>query len=522
MNRMEFMDITQRLKEKSFRAVLVAAVFVILGLLYCINIEDRSFWVENEAFYALGAKSVLEGNVLLPLIYNEEYANKPPLFFWWAAAISAPFGGVNEWTIRLANILPALAVLAGLYFFASRWMNRWIGLLAVLLTGTSAEFWQQATQVSTDLLMVALLVFAWSALFAILTDRFTWGQWVILWAGLGLGILTKGPVVLILSGLTAQLFCLWRYGWREGWKRPLRTKPFLGTTTSLSFFALWCATVYWVDGPDPLYTVVIKHNFTRFLHAFDHIKPWWYYFYKLPAIILPWSLLLPWAAWHWYQSLRRDWNKSLEAIAFSLIIGAVVFLFFSASSSKRDYYLLPLVPWLSLALAAFLWSLFRKSESESSDDERQEVSEVIAQWWRWKLGRVVAIAVLGMIGGYAIFSTVVFEFLEDRKSPKSLASTINQAVDENDRLVLIEEDDPRILYYLNEKFEIVDIHDPAALKNLQVALAGEEEMDVVVEERYMNQFDAGGAHLYLEQTSAFKGKRYFILTNDRKFRPVNM
>jgi len=515
------MGIIDRLNKNGFQS-LAAAAFVILGLLYCINFEDRSFWVENEAFYAMGTQSVLEGNVLLPLIFNDEYANKPPLFFWWAAAISAPFGGVSEWTVRLANILAALGILAGLYLFALRWMNRWIGLLAVLLTGTSAEFWQQATQVSTDLLMVALLVFAWSALFAILTDRFTWGRWAVLWGCLGLGILTKGPVVLILSGLIALLYCLWRYGWREGWKKPLRTRPFLGALASVSFFALWCGAVYWVYGSEPLHTVVIKHNITRFLNAFDHIKPWWYYFQKLPAILLPWSLLLPWAAWHWFKSFRRDWNKSLEAIAFSSIIGIVVFVFFSVSSSKRDYYLLPLVPWLSLALAAFLWGLFRKSGSVIGNGDLQAVSQVIAQWWRWKWGRVVALAVLGMIGGYAIFSTVVFEFLEDKKSPKPLAFTINRAVDENDRLVLLEEDDPRILYYLNAKFEIVDIHDPAALRSLQVALAGEQEWDVVVEERYMNQFDAGSAHLYQEQMGAFKGKRYFILTNDRKFRPENM
>jgi 4-amino-4-deoxy-L-arabinose transferase-like glycosyltransferase len=143
---MEFMSITNRLNKTGSQSLL-AAVFVTLGLLYCINFEDRSFWGENEAFYALGTQSVLEGNVLLPLIYNKEYANKPPLFFWWAAAVSLPLGGVSEWTIRLANILPALGILVGLYLFAMRWMNRWIGLLAVLLTGTSAEFWQQATQV---------------------------------------------------------------------------------------------------------------------------------------------------------------------------------------------------------------------------------------------------------------------------------------------------------------------------------------------------------------------------------------
>jgi 4-amino-4-deoxy-L-arabinose transferase-like glycosyltransferase len=363
--------------------------------------------------------------------------------------------------------------------------------------------------------MVALLVFAWSALFGILTDRFTWRRWAVLWGGLGLGLLTKGPVVLILSGLIALLFCLWRYGWREGWKRPLRTRPFLGAATSVSFFAFWCAAVYWVNGPDPLYTVIVQHNFTRFLKAFDHIKPWWYYFHKLPAILLPWSLLLPWAAWHWYKTLRRDWNKNLDAIAFALIIGGVVFLFFSASSSKRDYYLLPLMPWLSLALAAFLWSLFRKNEVDSGEDARQEVFEVMAQWWQWKLGRVVTLAALGMIGGYALYSAVIFEFLEERKAPKPVAATINHGGDEDDRLILIEEDDPRIFYYLHERFEIVDIHDPAAMKSLQVALAGEEDVDLVVEEKYMKQFAAGSARLYLEQTSAFKGKQYFILTNER-------
>ncbi|HNR33520.1 MAG TPA: hypothetical protein PKI11_21695, partial [Candidatus Hydrogenedentes bacterium] len=75
-------------------------------------------------------------------------------------------------------------------------------------------------------------------------------------------------------------------------------------------------------------------------------QPPWYYATTIPVDLLPWTLLLPWAApWIWR---RRGADKAMR---FLWCGTAPALVFFSISVGKRAVYILPLFPLVAVLLA---------------------------------------------------------------------------------------------------------------------------------------------------------------------------
>src|SRR5690606_18426128 len=76
------------------RLHIAAMLLALFAVIFCMNIGDQSFWTKEEALYSLAARSVTEGNVLLPMLDVNDPATVPPLAPWWIATVSAVFGKV--------------------------------------------------------------------------------------------------------------------------------------------------------------------------------------------------------------------------------------------------------------------------------------------------------------------------------------------------------------------------------------------------------------------------------------------
>jgi 4-amino-4-deoxy-L-arabinose transferase-like glycosyltransferase len=82
-----------------------------------------------------------------------------------------------------------------------------------------------------------------------------------------------------------------------------------------------------------------------------HQEPFYYYLPILLGGFLPWSFFLPVTL---FRALRRLFKEKDERIVFLVLWFLVIFLFFSAASSKLSTYILPLFPAISL-LVGLLW-----------------------------------------------------------------------------------------------------------------------------------------------------------------------
>src|SRR5262249_48290959 len=104
-----------------------------------------------------------------------------------------------------------------------------------------------------------------------------WGWWLLSAGGCGLGVLTKGPVAVLLL-----VPPLWAH------RRLTRSATVISWRAWLVFLAAVAAVALpWYAGiclrlPQFAYHFLWEHNVVRFLAPFDHLEPFWYY---LPILL---------------------------------------------------------------------------------------------------------------------------------------------------------------------------------------------------------------------------------------------
>lgn len=292
-----------------------------------------------------------EGLVVLHL-NGEVYTQKPPLYFWMAAALGAPFGHVSEGLARLPSALAGILCVVLTLLLGSRLFGSAVGVLGAALLLTVYEFAHLGRRVQLDVLLAAcelaaLLAFWW-------VDRGLGKRrlWVAVFhLALGLGVLTKGPVGFLLPVLSVLAFL--------GWERRLRDMgrlfPPWALLLSLGPGLLWIAGATAL-APSGFADQAIGTNlFGRFFQGTSHARPFYYFLYQFPLNFLPWTLIWPGVYWVGRHRIfspegepeersRRAWRFLLAWVAASLI-------FFSISSGKRGLYMLPAFPAAAILCA---------------------------------------------------------------------------------------------------------------------------------------------------------------------------
>lgn len=293
------------------------------------------------------------GLVLLHLD-GEPYTQKPPLYFWLAAASGAPFGHVSEAAARLPSALAGIALVTLTLAFGTRLVGAPAALLGAALLLTGWEFAENARRIQLDVLLALLETLALTAFWRI--DRGIGrriANQVLLHGALGLAVLTKGPVgflvpVLILIGFLA-------------WERRLPALraafPWWGPLLSVAPGLAWISAAVALAPPGFFDVAVLDNLAGRFFAGTAHDRPFFYYFERFPLNFLPWFLLVP-AVWITGRheifrtgappDARRAWRFLLAWVGATLV-------FFSLSSGKRGIYLLPCHPAAALLVADAVW-----------------------------------------------------------------------------------------------------------------------------------------------------------------------
>ncbi len=92
------------------KPVTMVIVICIISVLPWIGLGD--FSTKGEPREAAVAVSMLEtGNWVLPQVYANEFAYKPPLAHWMMAAASLPQGHVTEFSSRLPSALAFITLI---------------------------------------------------------------------------------------------------------------------------------------------------------------------------------------------------------------------------------------------------------------------------------------------------------------------------------------------------------------------------------------------------------------------------
>jgi 4-amino-4-deoxy-L-arabinose transferase-like glycosyltransferase len=289
------------------------------------------------------------GDFLVPYLNGAPYSDKPPLYFWLIHAGWWLFG-VNEWWPRSVAALVSLAALWATANLAERlWPRDSITRQLVPWVLFGCIVWTAFyTWVQFDMLLVLFAVLAMTGLVAAAEGRR--GGWLLTGLCLGLGVLAKGPVILLhvlpvaLLGpawLRDQPGCSW-WTWYAG----IGASLLLGAMIALA----WVLPATQAGGEDYRQTILWGQTAERVVNAFAHAHPGWWYLPWLPVLFAPW-LLLPWLWKYLWRSMRHPGDTGLRLCRVWLLS---TLLLMSLASGKQLKYLLPVLPAFALLVSRML------------------------------------------------------------------------------------------------------------------------------------------------------------------------
>jgi 4-amino-4-deoxy-L-arabinose transferase-like glycosyltransferase len=344
------------------RAALII-ILILAATPYFIRLGASSLWDSNEAFYAETPREMLEsGDYINPSFNYQPRFNKPPLCYWVAAFLYSLFG-VSESVERVAIALAAMVMIAAAFALGSQIFSVEAGLLAALGLAAAPRILMFSRRIMIDVYLAMFMSLA--LLFFMLAEKYPRRRRILLalmYASAGLGVMTKGPVAIVLPALAFVIYLALN-------RRLSRMREMmlpLGLVIVAAIVLPWYLAIYYQHGWHYIEDFLLKDNLSRYT------QPVWgprrgLLFY-IPVVIgdlFPWSFFLAPALW----IAARKWIrfKKLSAAAKTnnpddeshgavlLVIWIIVIVgVFSLSRNKEDLYILPIYPAASALVGGLL------------------------------------------------------------------------------------------------------------------------------------------------------------------------
>jgi 4-amino-4-deoxy-L-arabinose transferase-like glycosyltransferase len=296
---------------------------------------------------------VRDGNWFNPRDYYGFIDRKPPLYYWLSALASKVAGGrVDETRTRIVSVVAATVIAVEVLAWTAAEIGVAEGWLALLFILGIYGFSSRATLALTDMLMVALLMSAWLVAYPLFVRGASSARICTAGGLLGLGVITKGPVVVILAVLAGLLFVAFE---RDRTRPLLRSAwPWQILAIAAAIGALWYAPWLIIGGPHEV-RIFLDENFGHFAPASlggtgEASRPFWYIVARLIGGANPLILLMP-ATLAGFATGEVS-TRQRKPLVFQASLVAAVVILFSLASAKRDDYILPALPGVAILSAA--------------------------------------------------------------------------------------------------------------------------------------------------------------------------
>lgn len=389
----------RRMKPAFAVGVLIAAC----ALLYFPGMGSFPAVNPAEAYYIEAGREMVElGNYITPYLNYQIYFSKPIMTFWLTAASYKLFG-VSEAAARFPFALIVSAMVLGVYLFVSRLKSVRAGLFAGLSLAASPLVLLIARESPIDIAFSAFLALAvLSTGFCLAKEsRFSW---TLIYSGLGLAVLTKGPAAVALYLMAVAFFlALTRPGIRElgGWLSRLKLLP--GIALFLSVILPWHAAVWMQTEGLFLKVFFLYENVARYAgHTNMGKMSVWFFIPVLATGFFPFVLLL-FPAFKDALSLsgrRLREDPTMRGLAFLFAFAAVTFTFFSFSGTKLITYILPVMAPIAVFVGLFINRLCQSVEDSKGDEDGALAL--------WRKTFCISVLVYGLVAAAALVFALLY------------------------------------------------------------------------------------------------------------------
>nr|WP_211108527.1 glycosyltransferase family 39 protein [Azospirillum sp. OGB3] len=337
-------------------AYLLLAVLSVL--LFLPGFFDLPPFDRDEARFAQASHQMLESGDYVDIRFQDEARHKKPVGIYWLQTaatrlVDGPNGMPKEiWTFRIPSLIGAVLAVLATAWTGARMFGGTVGFLAGLMMASCVVLGVEARMAKTDAVLLSTIVIGQAALASLYLNRHAersgWAAPLAFWIAAGIGILIKGPIVLLVSGTTAVVLAV--LDRRAGWLKRLR--PLVGLAIVVAIAAPWLIAIT-IKTKGAFFAESVGHDMMGKVVSGQEAKglPPGYYLGTFWVTFAPWSFLallaVPWAWRH-----RKGAGPAPDAVRFCIAWIIPSWLVFEAVPTKLLHYTLPVFPAIAILTAA--------------------------------------------------------------------------------------------------------------------------------------------------------------------------
>ena len=342
------------------RAILAAAL--LLSLVFAFWQLDFPLQGSEGRWAMVSREMASSHNLFSMTIAGRPYDDKPFGSYWLILLASKLTGSMSEFTLRLPSVISFLMTVLLVYVIGRRTAGSpATAALAAFIYATMFRILYFSREASADaqtvLGVAAALLLALEA-----GEKPRWFIFPLIGLAMGLSSLMKGLSGFAAPCFAAFLWCLLVRGFR--WLRPIPV--LLGTVAFAATLGAPLLIAHAQQGGWHPAEQLWRESVGRAVSPYDHREPWYFYLWNQFELLSPWSAFLPPAIGLWVVRIRaraakrggfglRMFDQEEERRRlFPFFCYTAIFLFFTLSGSRRTYYLMPVAPFVSVALAQAL------------------------------------------------------------------------------------------------------------------------------------------------------------------------
>ena len=328
--------------------LLAVSLALFLPGFFTMPVTDR-----DEARFVQATKQMVETGDWIDIRFQGEPRYKKPVGIYWmqGAAVLASGQGAEApiWVYRIPSLIGATLAVLLIYAIGATLGGPGVGLVAGLLAAATVIIGLDARIAKTDGAQLAAIMAAQWALASLWMDperrRLFWRN-AVFWTAIGLGVLIKGPVVMLVAFSTLAVLAI-----AERSTAMIRAlSPLKGLAYALALVLPWLIAIGWISGGaffaesvgrDMLGKIATgqeSHGAPPGMHALVAIGTFW-----------PLSALVPAAI----AFAIRARGPAVTFLAAWILPSWIVF---ELVATKLPNYVLPLMPAFAVMAALALFS----------------------------------------------------------------------------------------------------------------------------------------------------------------------
>lgn len=303
--------------------LVLSSFFLTLGSIPLFDLDEGAF---SEA-----TREMLLNKNFITTYLNGELRFDKPILIYWFQSISVSLFGLNEFALRLPSAISSLLWVSAIFLFTKKYFNFNSGLYAALAFIASLQIALISKAAIADAMLnlyITLSMFSIYIFYVTRQNKYIYLTFIFI----ALGVLTKGPIAVIIPFFVSFLFFLIKNQIKLWFMAILNIR---GILIFLAIALPWYILEYMEQGQLFIDGFFLKHNISRFSSSLEgHTGNYLYYIPVLFIGLMPFTGVLVKSFSNFRNYLKDD------TTLFLLIWFIFVFVFFTFSNTKLPHYII--------------------------------------------------------------------------------------------------------------------------------------------------------------------------------------